>query len=218
MPNSFIKESNKFILAIHSTKNYFGFGYKPTTGNKVDEKIFIKKFDRDLSNNLPTDLYKFISVKSFHSVERITVSTGPANFNASRLIITLARTLSQQLNCSLDGFSSFKIMGKRIAIKNNINELNKPFWIINQLKKRGFISGKYCLASNKISPDKIFIKELIRPKIFEEIPTKELYFEAEYDVQEDLRELLSLSFENYYNSITNKWDQVLPIYPLSAIN
>ena len=218
MPSLFKKESHKFILAIHSTNNYFGFAYRTTDKKQFDEKIFIKKFDRDLSNILLNDLCEFISNKSFKSIERITVSTGPANFNASRLIITLARTLSQQLNCSLDGYSSFRIMGKRIASKNKIQNLNEPFWIINQLKNRGYISGKYCLEGNKMFPDKICIKELIKPKIIKDIPTENLYFHAEYDAKDELKELLSLSFSNHCKQIVSKWDKVLPIYPISPIN
>ena len=51
--------------------------------------------------------------------------------------------MSQQLNCSLDKYSSFKIMAKRIAIKNHILDNNECFWIIKKLKKRGSIAGKY---------------------------------------------------------------------------
>ena len=53
-------------------------------------------------------------------INKISVSIGPANFNASRQIVVLARTLSQQINCPIYSFSSFELMAKRIATQNNI--------------------------------------------------------------------------------------------------
>ena len=76
---------------------------------------FIKKFDNDLCNNLINDLNKFISKENLQKINKISVSIGPANFNASRLIVVLARAISQQTNSPLESFSSFEIMSKRIA-------------------------------------------------------------------------------------------------------
>jgi len=110
---------------------------------KFREKYFIKKFDNDLCNNLINDLNKFISKENLQKINKLSVSIGPANFNASRLIVVLARTISQQINCPLDSFSSFEIMAKRIASKNNIFTNKKSFWIYKKLKRKGFIAGKY---------------------------------------------------------------------------
>ena len=107
------------ILVIHSTDNSFGFGYRKKNSLESDELI-IKKFENDLCNNLINDLNKFISKENLQKTNKLSVSIGPANFNASRLIVVLARTISQQINCPLDSFSSFEIMAKRIASKNNI--------------------------------------------------------------------------------------------------
>ena len=129
-------------LVIHSTDNSFGFGYREN--NNIDsDKLFIKKFDNDLCNNLIVELNKFISKEHLQKVNKISVSIGPANFNASRLIVVLARTISQQINCPLDSFSAFQIMAKRIASKNNIFANKKSFWIYKRLKRKGFIAGKY---------------------------------------------------------------------------
>ena len=129
---------NYHILVIHCTDNSFSFGYR--TNNKIDsDKFFIKKFDKDLCNNLIVDFNKFISNENLQTVNKISVSTGPANFNASRLIVVLARTISQQINCPLDSFSSFEIMAKRIALKNHIFIKKKSFWIYKKLKRKDLL-------------------------------------------------------------------------------
>ena len=119
MTNKIHQVENYPTLVIHSTDNSFGFGYRKKNNLESDE-LFIKKFDNDLCNNLINDLNDFISKENLKKVNKISVNIGPANFNASRLIVVLARTISQQINCPLDSFSSFEIMAKRIASKNNI--------------------------------------------------------------------------------------------------
>ena len=120
MTNKIKQKENYPTLVIHSTDNSFCFGYRKNNNLKSD-KFFIKKFDNDLCNNLVNDLNKFISKEKLQKINKLSVSIGPANFNASRLIVVLARTISQQINCPLDSFSSFEIMAKRIASKNNIS-------------------------------------------------------------------------------------------------
>jgi len=204
-------------LVIHSTDNSFGFGYRKNNTLESD-KLFIKKFDNDLCNNLINDLNKFISKENLQKIKKLSVSIGPANFNASRLIVVLARTISQQINCPLDRFSSFKIMAKRIASKNNIFTNKKSFWIYKKLKRKGFIAGKYEIGHNEPKSSDLFIRETVLPKVIQKFESKELFFEANYDDKDDLKELLDLSNKNFLNANVNAWQKVLPLYPTSPIN
>jgi len=128
MKHKFKQKQSYPTLVIHSTDNSFGFGYRKNNNLESDE-LFIKKLDNDLCNNLINDLNKFISKENLQKINKLSVSVGPANFNASRLIVVLARTISQQINCPIDSFSSFEIMAKRIASKNNFFKNKKSFWI-----------------------------------------------------------------------------------------
>jgi len=148
MINKLKQRENYPTLVIHSTDNSFGFGYRTNNTLESDE-LFIKKFDNDLCNNLINDLYKFISKENLQKINKLSVSIGPANFNASRLIVVLARTISQQINCPLDSFSSFEIIAKRIAAKNNICINKKSFLIYKKLKRKGVIAGKYEICHNE---------------------------------------------------------------------
>ena len=208
---------NYSSLAIHSTDNSFGFGYRKNNANESD-KLFIKKFDNDLCNNLIVEFKKFISKENLQKVNKISVSTGPANFNASRLIVVLARTIAQQINCPLESFSSFEIMAKRIASNNNILKNKNSFWIYKKLKRKGFIAGKYEIFHNKEKNNDLIIKEMVLPKVVKELASKELSFEADYEDQADLKELLNLANENLLNVKVNSWQKVLPLYPISPIN
>ena len=97
MKHNLKRRQNYLTLAIHSTDNSFGFGYRKSNEIETDE-LFVKQFDNDLCNNLVNDFNKFITKENLQKVNKISVSIGPGNFNASRLIVVLARTISQQIN------------------------------------------------------------------------------------------------------------------------
>ena len=217
MTNKFKHRENNPTLVIHSTDNSFGFGYRNNNNLQSDE-LFIKKFDNDLCNNLIIDFKKFISKENLQKVNRISVSIGPANFNASRLIVVLARTISQQINCPLNSFSSFEIMAKRIAATNNIFKNKQTFWIYKKLKRKGFIAGKYKICNHEQKNADLFIQEIVIPKVIQKLDSKELFFEANYEEKEDLRELLDSSNNDFLNTDVNSWQKVLPLYPISPIN
>ena len=204
-------------LGIHSTDNSFCFGYRKSNDTEFDE-LFVKQFDNDLCNNLIVEFNKFISKENLKKLNKISVSIGPANFNASRLIVVLARTISQQINCPLDSFTSFELMAKRIALKNNIFTNKQSFWIYKKLKRKGFIAGKYEICHKEKNNNDLVIQERVKPKVVKELDSKELFFEANYKDEEDLRELLDLANKDLLNTNVNSWKKVLPLYPISPIN
>ena len=211
------QRENYPILVIHSTDNSFGFGYRKNN-NPASDVLFIKRFDNDLCNNLIDDFNKFISTDNLQKVSKISVSLGPANFNASRLVVVLARTISQQMNCPLESFSSFNIMAKRIALRNNIFSNKQSFWIYKKLKRKGLIAGKYEICHNEEKNADLVIREIVLPKVIKELESKELFFEANYEDKDDLTELLNLSNKNLLLSNINSWHKVLPLYPISPFN
>ena len=217
MTNKLNQRENYPTLVMHSTDNSFGFGYRKENNLDSDE-LFIKKFDNDLCNNLIDDLNKFISKENLQKISKLSVSIGPANFNASRLIVVLARTISQQINCPLNSFSSFEIMAKRIASKNNIFRNRKSFWIYKKLKRKGLIAGKYEICHKEKNSSSLLIRETVLPKVVKEFESEEVFLEANYDDKEDLKELLDLSNKNLLNKNVNSWQKVLPLYPISPIN
>jgi tRNA A37 threonylcarbamoyladenosine modification protein TsaB len=217
MKDNLKRRQNYSTLGIYSTDNSFGFGYRKNNNIKSD-KLLIKNFDNDLCNNLIVEFNKFITKEKLKKVNKISVSIGPANFNASRLIVVLARTISQQINCPLDSFSSFEIMAKRIASKNNIFRNKQSFWIYKKLRRKGFIAGKYEIVNNKEKNGDLAIQEIVSPKVIKEFESKEIFCEANYEDEEDLTLLLDLANKNLLNSNKNSWQNVLPLYPISPIN
>ena len=211
------KASNKLTLAIHSTDDSYGFACREND-NQDSDNFFINEFKNDLCNNLVYDFNKFFPKNNICNLQKISVSIGPANFNASRLIVVLARTISQQINCPIDSFSCFELMAKRIALNNNIFENSQTFWIYKKLKKKGYIAGQYEILHSKQKNGTTSIKEKVVPKIVQELRNIEPNFQANYDDKKDLRELLNLSNKNIDKLNLKSWDKVLPLYPISPTN
>ena len=79
MTNKFQQRENYPTLVIHSTDNSFCFGYRKNNTLESD-KLFIKKFDNDLCNNLINDLNKFISKDNLQKINKLSVSIGPVSY------------------------------------------------------------------------------------------------------------------------------------------
>ena len=45
-----------------------------------------------------------------------------------------------------------------------------------------------------------------------------MYKRQEYDIEDELKQLLELSANNHVNLIKNHWANVLPIYPIEPVN
>ena len=109
-------------------------------------------------------------------------------------------------------------MAKRIASKNNIFTNKQSFWIYKKLKRKGFIAGKYEISNGEENNTDLVIREKVTPRVVNELESKELFFEANYRDEKDLRELLNLANKNLLNTNVNSWEKVLPLYPISPIN
>ena len=99
-------------------------------------------------------------------------------------------------------------MAKRIASKNNLFTNKQSFWIYKKLKRKGFIAGKYKICNNEQKNTDLVIREIVLPKLIQELDSKELFFEARYDDKEDLKELLDLSNKNLLNSNVDSWQRL----------
>ena len=60
MSSDFKEKSNHLTLAIHSSDNSFGFAFRENN-NDLSDKYFVKKFEKDLCNNLIVDFANFIN-------------------------------------------------------------------------------------------------------------------------------------------------------------
>ena len=142
---------------------------------------------------------------------RLAVATGPGGFTGTRLTVVMARTLAQQLDCSLDGISSFALMAPRLARQGGLASPQEPFWIVQTLPRRGQVGGSYRVGERGA------VEELQQPHLLAEGEVVQPAVTMAEDVAADVSWLLDFCFAAHQRGVSSPWAAVLPIYPTSPV-
>ena len=215
---NFYTSKSKYLLALHSCSESFGIAVKNIENPEKAIKIKVFNIGHSLSNKLFSCIEEILPRKFWKQIIRISVAKGPGSFTSTRLTISMARIISQQINCSLDSMSSFHLMAHRLYKNLNTNQTYDPFWIKDILPRRGIIAGKYQLI--KLHKESGFheFSELISPKLIS--PDQEINpsFKASYEIEKDIISLIKFSQSCQNSKINSNWINTLPIYPTSPID
>ncbi len=206
-----------FIMALHSSSETFGIAVLNLQNPKESKRSSTFQIGKLLSNTLLSCVEELLPAKYWPQLIRLAVNTGPGKFTSTRLTIVMARTLAQELNCPLDGISSFALMAPRLAKSLSKTQINKPFWVIQELHRRGIVAGKY-LIKNKTNINCTHeALELETPSLIKSSLNLEPAIQAEEVVDLDVIQLLNLSYLYHQKGVKSNWSDVLPIYPTSPV-
>ncbi len=215
---NFYTSKSKYLLALHSCSECFGIAVKDIKNPETIIKSELFNIGRSLSNRLFSCIEKILPRQFWKQIIRISVAKGPGSFTSTRLSISLARTIAQQIGCSLDSMSSFHLMAPRLYKDLNQNDASNPFWIKDILPRRGIVAAKYKLI--KIHEEANFheFSELIPPKLIVDETTIYPSIKAYEDVEKDIISLINFSQYCQNFKINSSWKETLPIYPTSPID
>ncbi len=215
---NFYTSKSKYLLALHSCSESFGIAVKDTENPETIIKSEVFHIGRSLSNKLFSCIEKILPKKFWKQIIRISVAKGPGSFTSTRLSISMARTIAQQIDCSLDSMSTFHLMASRLYKDLDPSQVYNPFWILDELPRRGILAGKYQLV--KIDQDSNYheFNELIPPQIIGN--EKEIYPSIKYsnNIEQDIISLIHFSQYCQNSKVTSYWGKTLPIYPTSPID
>ena len=203
---------------MHSCSESFGIAIKDTENPEANIKTEIFNIGRSLSNELFSCIEHILPRKFWKQITRISVAKGPGSFTSTRLTVSMARTLSQQINCCLDSMSSFHLMAPRVYKDLKKNQTYDPFWIKDISPRRGIVAGKYQL--NKIHEETNFLEfsELISPKLITNNNPIDPSIKASNNIEKDIITLIQFSQHCQTLNINSNWEKILPIYPTSPID
>ena len=213
---SFSKDS-KFILGLHSSTDELGVGLIHITDKEESVKSSIFPLGKKLSSDLFKCVEHILPSKFWSQIVRIGVATGPGGYTGTRITIIFARTISQQINCQVDGISSFELMIPRLLNSLDADDIKKPFWITKLLKRQGLIGGKYKIINQNIRNQQLKTEEIIRPQIIPSNTKIEKNLMATDNIKQDIIRLLEISLIHHKQNKLNRWDNILPIYPTSPV-
>ena len=215
---NFHNPKSKYLLALHSCSESFGIAIKDIENPEEIIKSEVFHIGRSLSNKLFSCIEKILPRKSWKQIIRISVAKGPGSFTSTRLTISMARTIAQQIDCSLDSISSFHLMASRLYKDLGQYQIMNPFWIKDILPRRGYIAGKYQLI--KIHQESNFheFSEIIPPHLISNEKEINPSIYASKNIEKDIISLIHFSQYCQNSDITSHWGKTLPIYPTSPID
>jgi len=215
---NFHNSKSKYFLALHSCSESFGIAIKDTENPEKIIKSEVFNIGRSLSNKLFSCIETILPRKFWKQIIRISVAKGPGSFTSTRLTISMARTIAQQIDCSLDSMSSFHLMAPRLYKKLNQNQTFNPFWIKDILPRRGIIAGKYQLT--KIHQESNFheFSEIISPQLISNETLINPSIKASNNIEKDIISLINFSQYCQNSKVQSNWKKTLPIYPTSPID
>ena len=215
---NFYTSKSKYLLALHSCSESFGIAIKDTENSESIIKSEVFNINRSLSNKLFSCIEKILPRKFWKQIVRISVAKGPGSFTSTRLTISMARIIAQQINCSLDSISTFHLMAHRLYKDLPKNQIFNPFWIKDVLPRRGIVAGKYQLIKIKQESNFHEFSELISPQIITNEKEINPSIKASKNIEKDIIELIN--FSQYYQNLQvhSHWGKTLPIYPTSPVD
>jgi tRNA threonylcarbamoyladenosine biosynthesis protein TsaB len=202
-----------WLLALHSSSDILGVGLK-CLGAAKPERLEAFPLGRALANDLFDCIEAVLPAAAWPDLARLAVATGPGGFTGTRLTVVLARTLAQQLSLPLDGFSSFRLMARRLLAEPR-PPADGPFWLVQELPRRGVVAGQY--ANDPSQPGGI--AERVSPRLYRHV--EELgdapWRPAVVKMPDDVGQLLAFSEAAAAAELASPWQPVLPIYPTSPV-
>ena len=215
---NFYTSKSRYLLALHSTSESFGIAVKDIESKETIINSEVFNIGRALSNKLFSCIETILPRKFWKQIIRISVAKGPGSYTSTRLTISMARTIAQQIDCSLDSMSSFHLMAPRLYKNLDQNQIFNPFWIKDILPRRGIIAGKYELI--KIHQESNFFEfsEIIPPQLISNEKEINPSIKASNNIEKDIISLINFSEYCQKSNIHSNWSKTLPIYPTSPID
>jgi tRNA threonylcarbamoyladenosine biosynthesis protein TsaB len=198
-----------WLLALHSSTEQLGVGVRALApGSEGQQRCASFALGRSLANGVFTCLEELLPAAQWPQLGRLAVATGPGGFTGTRLTVVLARTLAQQLQLPLDGFSSFLLVARRL-------QLRQPTWLTQELPRRGVVAGLY-------GPDGAALGGMAERETPRLLPSLEALagvasHPAAVQLPEDVEQLLELSAAAHAQGRPAPWQLVLPHYPTSPV-
>ena len=198
------------LLALHSCSDRFGMALLDPAQPGAEPLVQVHSDGRGLSNSLISRVQALLPPERWPQLQGLAVATGPGGFTGTRLSVVMARTLAQQLDCPLLGVSSYALMAPRLESQLLASNQGQPFWITQELPRRGVVGGQYQVTSGQVH-------ELSLPTLLPEGCSPKPALGAQLDVAEDVARLLQLLKRSHAAGAALPWAKVLPIYPTSPV-
>ena len=206
--------TRSLLLVLHSSSQSLGVATLDLCKPLTSQCSEVFPVGRNLTNVLFDCVQELLPASRWTEICRLAVAIGPGGFTGTRLTVTMARTLAQQLDCPLDGISSFALMAPRLSESLSEEQRQYPFWLVRHLPRRGMLGGRYWLNRKTgqtvelDSPHLLNVADQVIPPILKAVD----------DVARDTLTLLDFCALAARKNTPGPWHSVLPLYVTSPVS
>ena len=206
----------KYALALHTTTPQLGIAIDNFNG---DRRSQVWDLDRDLSSHIHKYLQEIIQPQTWQDIEFIAVAKGPGGFTGTRVGVTIARTIGQQLDIPVFGISNLAA----IALFN-CRDRNLDYLLAVQMKARRsdlFVGIYQPLANNQglqtYLSDSLMTLETWQQTLANLDKPYQL-IEAGDNIAMSVTSILDLAYLKWQQGKTPQWSEVVPFYGQHPVN
>ena len=194
-------------LAIHTSSPDLGLAL----GSSDTIRHNVWDFGRDLTTYFHETLLEFVTPYSFQDFAFIAVAKGPGSFTGTRMGMTVARTIAQQMNIPLFGVSSLGA----IAIASDPHPSSSV--AVQLSAQRGEVHGGIYAAPFNWSDD---IDRVLKREVWDEEVqsiqanplTPLVLLDAPVHQGDFVQAILTIAHQAYAQSASPEWWSVTPTY------
>ncbi len=201
---------HKYALALHTTTPKLGIALDNFHGDRGSQ---IWDLDRDLSSHVHQYLQEIIQPQTWQDLEFIAVAKGPGGFTGTRVGVTIARTIGQQLDISVFGISNLAA----IALFN-CPDRNSDSLLAVQMKARrdDLFVGIYQPLANNQGLQTYLADSLMTVETWQQtlanLDKPYQLIKAGDNIAMSVTSILDLAYLEWQQGKTSEWSQVVPFY------
>ncbi len=195
--------TSTYGLAIHTSSPDLGLAVSNFAG---DSRQQVWPLGRDVSNLLHQKLAEFLRPQTWRDLAWIAVAIGPGGFTGTRIGVVAARTLAQQLEIPLFGFSSLAAIAQARAQGQTPIAIQMP---VQRGELATAIYQKSALGLVCLRPD-----GTVTPEIWQQTQQDFSYdlVAAESAQGHYVSALLDLAHQAWHQDQRPHWSDVVPFY------
>ncbi|MGQ9838499.1 MAG: tRNA (adenosine(37)-N6)-threonylcarbamoyltransferase complex dimerization subunit type 1 TsaB [Cyanobacteriota bacterium] len=204
----------EWILGIHTTTPVLGLALLPVEEDIGQGRSQCWLLDRQMAAWLHPCLKEFLASQDWLQIGAVAVAVGPGSFTGSRLGVSVARLLGQQLQIPVFGYSTLAAVVRQVWQEQGSPPEPLTVAVHMDAKRQEWYGGVYRVEQQQISallPDQVWSPEAWAQAL-QNWPEAKQVDAAAFEDPVPVMALAELARIDFSAGLHPSWQEVLPTY------